>query len=262
MDAGIVINVIPLWLIFTISMIVMMVSVEAGAWVASRYVKGNQIDPETPVGSLVAAMMGLLAFLLAFTFGMAMSRFDQRKQLLLDESNAIGTTYLRAGLLPADQKGEVRRLLREYVEVRLDTSRPNLPQVLKKSDELQLKLWEQAELLPRCDMDSELRMLFIGSLNEVIDMHESRKTVGLTHRIPGMVWLSLLILSCLAMLAIGYQIGEAGRRRLRGSPVLAAALALVITMIADIDRPGEGQFRVDQQAMKDVHEMILKTSGR
>ena len=67
---------------------------------------------------MVAATLGLLAFILAFTFGLAASRFDSRMQVLLDEANAIGTTYLRAGMLP-EQGKQIRALLREYADARL-----------------------------------------------------------------------------------------------------------------------------------------------
>src|SRR6059058_6240216 len=77
---------------------------------------------EAPVGTMVGATLGLLAFILAFTFGLAATRFDTRRQLLLDEANAIGTTYLRAGMLP-EQGEQIRALLRDYVDARLDAVR-------------------------------------------------------------------------------------------------------------------------------------------
>jgi hypothetical protein len=106
-------------------------------------------------------------------------------------------------------------------------------------------------------MDSELRSLFVSSLNEMIDLHQSRVTVGLQYRVPGTVWLAVYILSALSMLAVGYQVGMSGVRRLRGTPVVAAAFSLVILMITDIDRPGEGLMRVSQQPIADVQQMML-----
>ena len=73
---------------------------------------------------MVAAVLALLAFLLTFTFGMAASRFEARRQVLLDEANAIGTAYLRAALLSDPQRAEIRKLLREYVDVRLEAVQP------------------------------------------------------------------------------------------------------------------------------------------
>jgi hypothetical protein len=209
---------------------------------------------------LVGAVLGLLAFILAFTFGMTASRFDVRRQLLLQEANAIGTTYLRAGLLPQTQGLEIRRLLREYADVRLNITAGDVQKTLNKSEEIHGRLWAQAKSLVQTDMDSELRSLFTVSLNEMIDLHQSRKTVGLQYRIPGAVWLTVYVLSLLSMLTVGYQVGMSEMRRLRGTPVLAAAFALVILMIADIDRPGEGLMRVSQQPLADVQQMMFRDS--
>lgn len=109
-------------------------------------------------------------------------------------------------------------------------------------------------------MDSELRSLFITSLNELIDLNQSRKTVGLQYRIPGTVWLAVYLLSVFSMLIVGYQVGMSGIRRMRGTPLLAAAFSLVIIMIADIDRPGEGWMLVSQQPIADVQQAMAKDS--
>lgn len=86
-----------------------------GSW---RHVHAIE-EKEVPVGAMVASVLALLAFMLAFTFGLAASRFDARRQVVVDEANAIGTTWLRSRLLPEPQKSEAARLLREYVDVRV-----------------------------------------------------------------------------------------------------------------------------------------------
>ncbi len=261
MDFGEWISRLPLWAVFVLTFVICMAAVEAGAALAGITLRQkNEKEAEGPLGSLVGALLGLLAFILAFTFGIASSRFDTRKQLVLDESNAIGTTYLRAGLLPQTQGLEVRRLLREYADIRLNAKTENVQATVKRSEEIHGRLWSQAKALVQEDMDSELRSLFISSLNELIDLHQSRKTVALQYRIPGTVWLSVYLLSAISMLAVGYQVGMSGMRRLRGTPVLAAAFSLVILMIADIDRPGEGTLRVSQQPIADVQQMMLQDS--
>jgi hypothetical protein len=234
-------------------------AVEVGAALAARLLR-NKKEPEAPLASMVAALLGLLAFILAFTFGMTASRFDARKELVLDESNALGTTYLRAGLLPEAQGSEIRRLLREYADLRLCADSSNINEVVRNSEAIHGRLWAQTKELTRQDMDSEVRSLFIASLNELIDVHQRRKTVGLQYRIPGSVWLIVYVLAALSMLTLGYQIGMSGMRRLRGAPVLAAAFSLVIVMIADIDRPGEGFMRVNQQPIADVQQTMAGDS--
>src|SRR5689334_8322260 len=99
---------LQLWAVFVLTLAVCIGSAEAGAVLAGIAIHKKKLhEPEAPLGALVGAMLGLLAFILAFTFGMTGSRFDARKQLVLDEANAIGTTYLRAGLLPEKQGLEV-----------------------------------------------------------------------------------------------------------------------------------------------------------
>ncbi|MBC7852518.1 MAG: hypothetical protein IAF94_03695 [Pirellulaceae bacterium] len=255
------INMLPLWAMFVLTWGICIGAAEAGSALARAALrKKNDKDPEAPLGSLVGAMLGLLAFILAFTFGVTASRLEARKQLVLDESNAIGTTYLRAGLLPQTQGLEVRRLLREYVEVRLTVTPENVQEALNKSEEIHGRLWSQTKSLVQEEMDSEVRSLFITSLNELIDLHQSRLTVGVEYRLPESVWLAVYLLSALSMLAVGYQVGMSGVRRMQGTTVLGVAFSLVIVMIADIDRPGEGLIQVSQQPIADVQRMMLRDS--
>src|SRR3990172_11677164 len=127
MDFSEWINELPLWAVFVLTLVICIGAVEAGAALAGLALRQKKDkEPEAPLGSLVGAVLGLLAFILAFTFGITASRFDARKQLVLEESNAIGTTYLRAGLLPQPQGLEVRRLLREYADIRLNIKIENV----------------------------------------------------------------------------------------------------------------------------------------
>src|SRR6188472_1958263 len=108
----------PLWGLFIAILAVVLLSVECGYRLGKFRLSRREQEKEAPVGTMVGATLGLLAFILAFTFGLAAARFDTRRQLLLDEANAIGTTYLRAGMLP-EWGEEVRRLLRDYIGHRL-----------------------------------------------------------------------------------------------------------------------------------------------
>src|SRR5215470_13338872 len=93
-------DALPLWALFISILVVVLLSVECG-YRLGKYRRGrHEEEKEAPLGTMVAATLGLLAFILAFTFGLAAARFDARRQVLLDEVNAIGTTYLRAGMLP------------------------------------------------------------------------------------------------------------------------------------------------------------------
>src|SRR5262245_43442707 len=115
-------DALPLWGLFVAILVVVLLSVECGYRLGKDRRSRHEQEKEAPLGTIVGATLGLLAFILAFTFGLAANRFDTRRQVLLNEANAIGTTYLRAGMRP--ESGEqIRGLLRDYVRARLDAVR-------------------------------------------------------------------------------------------------------------------------------------------
>src|SRR5215813_8950626 len=139
------IDALPLWGLFAVILIVVLLSVECG-YRLGKYRRGrHEQEKEAPVGTMVGATLGLLAFVLAFTFGLAAARFDTRRQVLLDEANAIGTTYLRAGMLP--ERGEqIRTLLRDYVAARLQAIQPGkLAEGILRSENIHQQVWTEAE---------------------------------------------------------------------------------------------------------------------
>ncbi len=110
---------LPIWSVFVGRLLLVLASVEAGYRWASPRQKDRKLEKEAPVG----ATLGLLAFLLAFTFGIAADAFHARKVALVDEANAIRTTYLLAGVIPEPYRTEVRKVLPDYVEERLQWAR-------------------------------------------------------------------------------------------------------------------------------------------
>jgi hypothetical protein len=205
---------------------------------------------------MVAATLGLLAFLLAFTFGLAASRYDTRRQLLLEEANAIGTTYLRAGMLPEGRDG-IRALLRQYVDTRLETARSrNLEQGIRRSEMLQNQLWERAIPIAENNQNSIVVGLFIQSLNEVIDLHAKRLTASVRNRIPLAIWAALYGVTFLSFAALGYHAGLARAKRSPAILPVALTFAVVIWLIADLDRPLEGTLTVSQQALIELRQSM------
>lgn len=248
---------VPLWVVFVGMVVTTLLSIRAG-FRAGAYRRRRAEEAEGPLGSVVGAMLGLLAFVLAFTFGIASSRFDTRKHLVLEEVNAIETAYLRAGLLPEPQRNESRRLLRRYVDIRAEfsTDRAKLAQGLAESEALQAQLWSIAVPLARTDLNSDIGALYIESLNRVIDLHTARVTVGLQYRVPVIVWIGLLLVTVLSMAGVGYQFGVAGRGGLLIHVVLALAFSAVVYLIADLDRPLHGLLQVSQQPMIELRERL------
>ena len=247
----------PLWTILPITVGLALLSVELGYRFARNRQLHEQDEKESPVGGMVGATLGLLAFMLAFTFGLAGSRFEDRRQIVLSEANAIGTTYLRTAMLPEPMRTEARNLLREYVDIRLEgVQHPGkLEEVIARSEELQNRLWSQAVAATEKDR-SPITGLFVQSLNEVIDLHASRVMAGLRSRVPAAIWIVLYLLAFLSMMILGYHAGLANSRRSIGVIALILGFSLVLVLIADLDRPGQGMLRVSQQAMIDLRRSM------
>ena len=128
-------DLLPLWAVFIVILLVVLLSVEFGYRLGKYRRRRREEEKEAPLGTMVGATLGLLAFILAFTFSLAASRFDNRRQLVLDEADAVGTTYLRAGMLP-ERGQQVRDLLREYVAARLDALQPGkLAEGIRRSED-------------------------------------------------------------------------------------------------------------------------------
>lgn len=251
---------LPLWLILVVTLLLIMLAIEAGFRLGQFRREHAADEKDAPVGAVVGAILGLLAFILAFTFGMAASRFEDNRILILDEANAIGTTYLRASLLPQSQRTEVCNLLREYVDIRLN--RPpdeRIEQAIARSEAIQNRLWSHAVAAAGRD-NSPAVALFIQSLNETIDLQAKRVTAGLRSRIPLQIWGALYLFAGASMAAVGYYTGRTGTRRSLAWPALAVAFSVVMLLIADLERPADGALQVSKQALVDVrHSMTEQT---
>jgi hypothetical protein len=247
---------IPLWALFGTTVVLILLAVEAGFRVGRWRQQRAEHERETPVGTIAAAILGLLSFLLAFTFGMAASRFEIRRELVLDEANAIGTTYLRAALVPEPHRTEIRTLLRDYVDFRLGGVEPGMAvPALKRSEELQGRLWAQAVIVAE-KKPTPITGLVIQSLNEVINLHTKRVTMGLRNRIPNPIWGALYFTAILAMAGVGYLEGLTSKTRTLATLVLVVTFSGVLWLLADLDRPQEGLIKVSQQAMMDLRKSM------
>jgi len=247
----------PLWSILPLTVVFGLAAFEFGFRIALYRQQLHQEEKESPVGGMVAGTLGLLAFMLAFTFGLAGSRFEERRQVVLSEANAIGTTYLRAAMLPEPMRTEVKNLLREYVDVRIEGVQQTgkLDQAISNSEELHERLWAQAVAVTEKDR-SPIAAIFVESLNEMIDLHATRVQAGLRSRVPAVIWIVLYVLAILAMEMIGYHAGLANSRRSIAAVALIIGFSLVLFLIADLDRPGQGMLRVSQQSMTDLRKSM------
>lgn len=246
---------VPFFWFFISTFLILFISFEGGVFLGKKHRLVSEQEDRTPIGSIVAATLGLLAFLLAFTFGIAASKFEDRRILVVDEANAIGTTYLRAGYLQNPHRKEIKNLLKEYVAVRLEALIPgNIAYGIKKSEDLQDRLWLQAIAVAEKSPNSVVVGLFIQSLNEVIDLHAKRVNIGMRIRIPIIIWIALYFVTILAIGTVGYQIGLIHARYMGITLLLILTFSSVIVLIADLDRPQEGFIIVSQQSLIDLND--------
>ncbi len=250
---------LPVLVLSLVAVAVVLLSVQAGFRLAMRRrasTSGEQAKVEG-IGAVVGALFGLLAFMLAFTFGLAATRREVRKDLLLEEVNSIGTTFLRAGLIPEPHCREVRQALRQYVDLRLDIAEhpENLAADIAEAKLLQQILWTHAENLAAADLKNPpIAALFIDALNQTIDLQTKRITVG-NYRIPGVVWLAFVTLTILATMSLGYNFGvQSGVANWAVALMLACSFSVVASLIFDLDRGPEGWLKLNQQPMYELRQ--------
>jgi hypothetical protein len=229
-----------------------------------RLQRRRSVDfPEGALGAIVGSMLGLLAFILAFTFGIVTSRFDTRKQLLLQDVNAIATATLRSELLPEPHRTECLALMKRYLDLRVESIRDmsRIPACAAETESLQVRLWEHAVALARQDMNSDIGALFVESLNQLSNTQRDRFTVALLYRIPSQIWFGLIWITVASMTAVGFQFGLAGRLSWIMMITLAITFSSVILLIARIDRTGKGAILVDQRPMIELQHKLWPVRG-
>jgi hypothetical protein len=212
------------------------------------------------VSTLEGAVLGLLALMIGFTFAMALTRFEARRDAVLNEANAIGTTALRARLLPAPHSVEALKSLREYVNIRLDITQrvvtaPELKAAIDRSNEIQELLWRNAKALAAKENGVVPTGIFIQSLNEMID-NQGKRLHALQSRVPNIVFLALYGVAVVAFSFAGYANGLEARRVRLPIYVMGALVSAVILLIQDLDRPAAGFITVSQQPMIDTAASI------
>lgn len=248
------------WIKLIIPFIVILVPIWMGQWLGKRQKSTGGSGDHPGLGSVVAAGLGLFAFMLAFTFQITASRFESRKDLLLEDVNSIRKVYMNAGLLKDSNRIMCRKLIKEYLELRvlLSTNMAALNEVRDRTQQVQDSLWLQAEALAKEDRSSEIYALFISSVNELIDVNNKRLVVALQYHIPSLIMIVLYFISFFSMLILGFQFGISGKSNINVSFTLAAAFVAVMMLIYALDSPEAGIIKISQQPMLNLYEEIRK----
>jgi hypothetical protein len=244
-------------ILYPVIMILVAGATELGHRIGLRL---REMEPRrADLGTLTGAALGLLALLLAFSFSIALSRFDVRRDLVLEEANAIGSTANFALMLPEPAQQSVLSLLRDYTAIRTNlgvrAGQSRLQQDIARSLDLQARLWQQAVAVTRADPQSLPAYRFVASLNEVNNIHERRIT-ALHYHVPIEVVYMLTIVALVAMAFAGYNAGITGARRSLPPLIMATTVAAMIVLVVDLDRPNSGLIQVPNQALVDAADGI------
>lgn len=244
--------------LFMLTFVLMVFMLELGFRLGVRK-KGNSIKAQvSQVRALMGAALGLLAFMLAFTFSGARDHFENRIQFLVDEAVLAQNAFMQADLLAEPRRTQARQLLREFVEGRVKLSaalrgknQEQVFQLLEHAGEIQKRLWsigrEQS-----ANGDKEIA----NAVLSLMDMQSRRVHAALANRIPLVIWITLYFNAFLSMGVVGFQAGLSERRSPIATFSLALSFSAVMALIIDLDRPVQSLFAVDVAAMQQLLEFM------
>lgn len=203
-------------------------------------------DPEAhdDLGLVLAATLTLLGLIIGFSFSMATSRYDLRKNYEETEANAIGTEYLRADFLPETDAARTRVLLRQYLAQRVlfygNRDRAQLKQINTQTSALQGQLWASVRVAG--NQPNPINALVVAGMNDVLNS-QGYTQAAWWNRIPTAAWVLMWVIAIVCNLMIGYYVGPADRKWIR-LVVMPLVVSVSFMLVADIDSPRAGVIRV------------------
>jgi hypothetical protein len=243
-------------LVFVFSLFVLWLSGWIGRSLRGRKRKLGE-DVREDLGVITAATLTLLALIIGFSFSMAISRYDQRKNYEEAEANAIGTEYVRADLLPAADAAKVRLLLRNYLDQRIlfyiSRDEQQIRQINARTSQLQTELWS-AVLAPAAAQPTPMLALAVSGMNDVLNS-QGYTQAAWWNKIPIAAWALMAAIAICGNVLIGY---DARNPKAKGIMLLVLPFVVSISffLIADIDSPRGGLIRVNPQNLVSLAESL------
>lgn len=247
--------------IVTVLLITLILAMEVGYRLGLKAQSRTEAEDKSHVNAIQASLLGILALMLGFTFSLALQRYDSRSLAVVDEANAIGTAYLRSQLLPPSVRDDVQRVLRQYLDVRIQGSVVPLSDQAKRQalmmqvDQSQRDLWRYAVQAVEEDDRPTTTGLFIQSLNELIDSY-GRRNAALNRHIPEVVLFLLYGTFVMTWGIVGYASGITGHRPSFVAYIMLFLVVLLILIIIDLDRPRRGMIQVSQTSLTELQAAI------
>ncbi|HEX2328688.1 MAG TPA: hypothetical protein VHN74_08190 [Candidatus Angelobacter sp.] len=234
---------------------------EGGMWLGER----SQLTADQARAQIIAveeSVLAILALLLAFSLVMAVSRFDSRRQLAVEEANAIATAYWRCLLVPPPQGRELIRLIQKYLDAKVHffdagVGLESLRASRERTAQLQNEMWSRAAANSLTNPQSVPAGLLLESFNHAFDLEDARWTTLTVHVPAGVLWVDCLI-GLLAGLLVGYNFGLSGHRDHVSTWVLATCVSTVLAVIMDLDQPRRGLIAVGAQPLIDLQRRLAR----
>ena len=252
---------LPLWALFGLTMLLVAGAIEVGYRIGKYVRRKSEYEKESSVSSIAGTVLALLAFILAFTFGIVSNRYDARKALVREQAITISTAYDRTDFLPEPDRTGAKQLFDQYLEILIDISAQDSTAVvgpmIAQLSALQHQLWEMGvKWVDSGELKTDVGSLYMDSLNQVGDVQALRVAVALQAKIPAGLWFVLATLVSLGMMAVGYQTAIGDSRRSLAMLLLAFSFSIVIALIAALDNPSSGYIPVSQQPLIDLQTQI------
>jgi hypothetical protein len=244
----------PLLVLF-LSFLLLFIAAQLGDQLHKR-VLPLKAEERGDYGVVLGATLTLLGLLIGFTFSMAVSRYDQRKNYEEAEANAIGTEYVRADLLPAKDASRVRELLRKYTDQRVlfytTRDRQGIEKINAHTAELQNDLWSAVRPAAAAQPTAAVVALAVSGMNDVLNS-QGYTQAAWWNRIPAAAWVLMVAIAICCNLLIGY---SAHQKDWRMFLIVPIAVSIAFFLICDIDSPRGGTIHVVPQNLVNLSQSI------
>ena len=256
-------DAIPIWAVFAGLILIFLSSVRIGIKFGYRRRRHADTFAEKQAevsGAALAAMLTLIGFLLAFTYSLAGSHFDNRRQLVIDDANVIFDAVAGTELLQEPYRSKMQRLLVEYVDFRptirdYEHTTTQFDEFKHRSEQLIDQMLVETNAAANKD-PTPVVATFVNTINSLTEIHSIRTNLR-WNRIPPMIFLALAFLSMLAMFLVGFIRGlRFDRAALLSVMLLVITYAIVFALVIDLDRPANGIFSVSQQPMIELRDSL------
>ena len=251
-------NSIPLWALGLLTFLSCVLASSLGMfinrWQRSRHPGSGDKIQSTAEGYIVAAIFGLLAFVLGLTFSIAVDRYDARRILVVEEANAIGTAYLRASLFDDPARSRLQSAIYDYTKNRIVPDGTRFEEMgpwLERNRALRQRLWDETRAAVYPERRNILAGNFVSSMNAMLDTGTMREMVGRAF-VPVRILDSLLLCLLAACGLLGYLLGSRSSRLRWASLLLYALFTVAFVLVLDLDRPRSGTIKIPQTALEEL----------